>query len=190
MRGILIILVIGVPIFFGIVALLAPWNFYYGGHFHASASWQGIGTLHSDAAGGDYTMWIRLSPTIPGYRKSPLRGVAYLCTPHGERFSLTLGGLMPRNHGTDLTGVPLHLYMNNHHLFWSLNGDDRPNLNLYGSFGDSVLNMEDRGGLAHAFGPDGKLLPRQGASRPSKAENIKVTFKESSSWTLGRPACP
>jgi hypothetical protein len=54
----------------GLDALLAPWNFYCGGHFHLLPGWQGSGWIHSKASGGDYFMWIRFTPTIPGQRKA------------------------------------------------------------------------------------------------------------------------
>lgn len=189
LKGLILIVVAGVVVTLGLSALLAPWNFYFGGHFHIIPGWQGWGRLHSTAAGGDYNLWIRLNPVTPKYRGSPLRGVAVLCTPRGERFSLNVGGDMPRQHGTDLTAVPLHLWLTHRTSFWNLNSSNRPSLDLYGSFGHSELNMEDRGSLARTFNSDGTVLQRTPPHRPWAQENVHVTFTESTVWALS-PPCP
>jgi hypothetical protein len=130
---------------------------------------------------------MRLTAQTPGRLKSPLRGVAYSCTPQGERFNLTFSGEMPRDHGTDLTGVPLHFYMNHRMLFWQLGNDERPSLQFRGSFGDSQLILDDLGSLAKAFRPDGSLYPR-GDGTHRQSQNVRVTLKESTLWTTG-PTC-
>lgn len=185
------LLLLGVALYAAMLVmfgLLAPWNLYFGGHFHPMGGWQGWGRLHSESAGGDYFMWIRLGVTMPALRISPITGVAYLCTPRGEHFHLNLGGSMPREHGTDLTGVPLHFYMSNRGVF-NISADHRPYIDLYGSFGDSQLIMEDHGSLANAFNRDGSLSDSRQRNRPRSHENIQVTFKESTPWVLV-PSCP
>ncbi len=167
--------------------LLAPWNFYFGGRFHLVPGWTGQGWMRSKAAGGDYFLLVRFEPTMPGYRKSPISGNAFLCTPAGEKFRLRFGGDMPRSHGADLRGVPIHLY------FYRWTGlqpsrERRPSFDLYGTFGDSELTMEDQGSLAGAFRPDGALYgPRD--HRSGKQENSHVTLKEDPSW-ISSTACP
>ena len=101
---------------------------------------------------------------------------------------MNFGGSMPRNHGTDLRGVPIHLYLYN----WpALTGgflaDRRPSLDLYGSFGDGELVMEDRGSLARAFKPDGTLYGPKDRG-PRGKEDLHVTFQETSVWGSA-PAC-
>jgi len=181
-------LLFGCAVVYALFVVLAPWNFYFGGHFHPVPGWTGRGWMHSVPAGGDYYLWVSFTPTTPGYRKSPLKGTAFLCTPRGERFRLHFGGSMPRNHGTDLRGVPIHLYLSNWPLFGNLNGDRRPQLDLYGSFGNSALILDDQGSLARAFQPDGTLY-RRGSNRPWKQESTHVTLEEDSSWTFS-PSCP
>jgi hypothetical protein len=181
-------IVIGTAVYLALLAALAPWNYYLGGHFHWVPGWQGWGRMHSTTAGGDYFMWIRLTPTIPGYRKSPIQGYAYLCTPRGERFHLGLTGSLPKDHGTDLAGVPLQLNMADRPVNWQFVRDHRPHINLYGSFGDSELIMEDRGSLANAFNPDGTVY-RQPTQNHHQPENVHVTFKQSTPWAMN-PACP
>jgi len=182
-----LVLLCGGALMYLIFILLAPWNFYFGGHFHPVPAWTGQGWMHSSAVGGDYFLFVRFEPTVPGYRKSPINGNAFLCTPKGEKFRLRFGGSMPRSHGTDLRGVPIHLY------FYSgtglqLSPDRRPSFDLYGTFGDSELIMEDQGSLASAFRSDGTLYgPRD--HRSGKQENSHVTLREDPSW-VSSPACP
>jgi hypothetical protein len=181
-------LVFGCALMYVIFVFLAPWNFYFGGHFHAVPGWTGRGWMHSTAAGGDYYLWLRFEPTTPGYRKSPLKGTGFLCTPRGERFRLNFGGNMPRSHGTDLRGVPIHLYLYNWPLLARFVGDRRPRLDLYGSFGNYELAVEDRGSLARAFRPDGTLYP-EGNNRPWKQESIRFQLAEDSAWIFSA-SCP
>ena len=48
---------------------------------------------------GNYVLFVRLSPTTHGHDTFPawdVKGTGYLCTPKGERFTLKIGGDMPR----------------------------------------------------------------------------------------------
>jgi hypothetical protein len=101
--------------------------------------------MHSFPAGGDYYLWLQFDPTTPGYRKSELQGTAYLCTPHGEKFRLHFGGSMPRGHGTDLRGVPIHLWLYNWPVF-TVARERRPSFDLYLTFGDRTITLNDQGG--------------------------------------------
>lgn len=181
--------ILGVILVGGLNALLAPWNFWMGGHFHWWPGWQGVGEMHTRTSGGDYTMWLSLDPTIPGYRKSPLHGTAFLCTPRGERIQLNVNGDMPRRHGRDLTGVPLHFYMDHYFGAARFTGDSRPYIALWGSFGNRVLTVDDSGSIAHAFNPDGTVLAK-GQRAVERQEDVHWVFRERTSWGLGRPSCP
>ena len=172
-----------------ITAVLAPYAFYYGGHFHLLGGWQGQGTIHNEHAGGDYFFYLNIEPSTPGYRKSDIKGIAYLCTPKGERFRLNVGGSLPRSRPTNTRGVPIHLYLFNRPLFVRLNNDHRPSLDLHGAFGDRQLVLEDSGSLPTAFRPDGTLYPPN-SSRPWSKEQTTFTLYESSPWILHPPACP
>jgi hypothetical protein len=182
-------LLLGGGVLYVLFILLAPWNFYFGGHFHLVPGWAGRGWMHSTRAGGDYYLWLTFTPTTLGYRTSPLQGTGFLCTPRGEKFRLRFGGSMPRNHGTDLRGVPIHLYLDNQALSAQLTADRRPQLDLYGTFGDSVLMLDDQGSLARAFRPDGTLYGPRDRNRPWKQESTHVTLEEDSSLTFN-PSCP
>lgn len=181
-------LLFGGALAYALLILLAPWNFYFGGHFHFVPGWTGRGWMHSPRAGGNYFLWVSFTPTTPGYRKSPLKGTAFLCTPRGEKFRLHFGGEMPRHHGTNLRGVPIHLYFYNWPLLAEFARERRPDLDLYGTFGNSELIMDDRGSLARAFRPDATLVgPRD--HWPWNQESTHVTLKEDSSWVFSS-ACP
>jgi len=181
-----IALLCGCALMYVIYIVLAPWNFYFGGHFHAIPGWTGKGWIRSKA-GGNYFLLVRFEPTVPGYRKSPLKGNGFLCTPKGEKYRLRFGGSMPRSHGTDLRGVPIHLYFYN----WTplqISPNRGPGFDLYGTFGDSELTMEDRGSLARAFRPDGTLYkPRD--TPAWKQESSHVILKEDTSL-VASTACP
>jgi len=167
---------------------VAPWNFNFGGHFHPLGGWQGWGRFRSPSGGGDYDMWVRFEITIPKRMQSPLSGTAILCTPRGERLKLTPSGDMPRNHGADLANVPLHLYLHRIAPLATTVEGWRPHIDLWGAFGDSVLEVEDRGSIGNAFAPDGTVhTPDVKGSR--SAENIHITFKEVPMHALA-PDCP
>ncbi len=170
----------------GLNALLAPYNYFLGGHFHWMPGWQGLARFHTATSGGDYVIWIRFDPTTPGYRKSPLKGAAYLCTPRGERFTLDMGGSLPRHVGRDLTGVPLHLYMFRYTAAAQLSGDTRPRIDFWGSFGDRVLKLDDHASVAHAFNPDATV--NNGRWKGSRDEKLRFVLHEGSPWTI-RPSC-
>ena len=92
-----------------IAAIFAPWGFFLGGRFHPVPGWRGWAVLHSAAAGGDYRLYIRMTPapSPAPHAASGLRGDAFLCTPRGERFNLTLSGGMPRSLFNDFERVIL-----------------------------------------------------------------------------------
>jgi len=185
----MLVLLAGGALLYGLLFALAPWNFYFGGHFHAVPGWTGGGWLHAPMAGGNYYVWVRFDPTIPGYRKSPLKGDGYLCTPAGVKFRLHFGGDFPRTHGTDLRGVPIHLYFYNWPLLGTFIRDRRPSFDLYGAFGNSELVLDDRGSLTRAFRPDGTLHePRD--NRPWNQPSTKVTLYENPAWWVFNPSCP
>ena len=145
--------------------------------------------MHSARDGGDYYLWVRFTPTTPGYRKSPLKGIAFLCTPRGERLRLHFVGDLPRGHGADLRGIPIHLYLYNWPLLADFVHEQRPEFDLYGTFGDATLIMEDRGSLARNFRPDGALVGPQDRNAARKQESTRITLEEDSSWVLS-PTCP
>ena len=55
-------LALGVVVVFALDALLMPWAFYMGGHFHIYPGWTGWGQMHSKIA-GNYAVYVNISPT-------------------------------------------------------------------------------------------------------------------------------
>jgi hypothetical protein len=185
--GLAAIAVVGFAVAGVFAYVVAPWNFNFGGHFHPFGGWRGRGRFHSATAGGEYDMWLSFDVTVPRRLRSPLEGTAVLCTPRGERLVLTLSGDMPRDHGADLGNVPLHLYLHRLAPLATTIAGRHPHIDLYGAFGDSVLNVEDRGSIGTAFAPDGTVRQSLANVRQSP-ENIQITFKEVPGL-LG-PECP
>jgi len=112
----------------------APWNIYFGGRFHPIPGWTGRGGCASSAPAAITTCGCA-SPLRRRAIVSPLKGIAFLCTPGGEKFRLHFGGVMPRRHGADLRGVPIHLYLYNWPLLAEFGHERRPEFDLYGTFG-------------------------------------------------------
>jgi len=175
--GLAAIAVVGVGVAGLFAYVVAPWNFNFGGHFHPLGGWRGRARFHSATAGGDYDMWLSFDVTLPKRLQSPLGGTAVLCTPRGERLVLTLSGDMPRDHGADLREVPLHLYLHRLAPLATTIEGRHPHIDLWGAFGDSVLNVEDRGSIGTAFAPDGTAR-RSLTNVPQSKENIHITFEE------------
>jgi hypothetical protein len=46
-------LAFGAVVYLVVIAVIAPWGYFLGGHFHLLPGWQGLGRLHS-ATAGDY----------------------------------------------------------------------------------------------------------------------------------------
>jgi hypothetical protein len=100
---------------------------------------------------------------------------------------LKLSGDMPRDHSADLGNVPLHLYLHRLAPLATTIEGRHPHIDLYGAFGDSVLNVEDRGSIATAFVPDGSVRQSFANVRHS-SENIHITFNEVAGIMV--PECP
>jgi hypothetical protein len=188
----LLLLILGSAFFLLVTAVFAPWGYYLGGHFHPLPFWQGWGRTHVAAAGGDYLLFVRVEPSSRGskmYLSTNLRGIAYLCTPKGERFRLSLGGSMPRHLPLDTVGQPIHLYMSNA-PGWKTGfiTDRRPYLNFYGKWADRQLVLDDHKTLSNAFLPDGTLYKAHDSNHPRAGEATQVTLKEGT-YTEFEAAC-
>jgi hypothetical protein len=167
-----------------VTAVFAPWGYYIGGHFHPLPYWQGWGRTNVASAGGEYMLFVRVEPSSRGskmYLSTNLRGIAYLCTPKGDSYRLSLGGSMPRHLPLDTVGQPIHLYMNNA-PGWKTQflTDRRPYLNFYGNWGDRQLVLEDHNSFSSAFLPDGTLYRAHDQNRLVGKENVHLTLQEGS----------
>jgi hypothetical protein len=88
---------------------------------------------------------------------------------------------MPRHFGINSVGKPIHLYM----FYWprfypQFHLERRPRINLYGTWGDSELLMDDHKSLLSAFLPDGTLYTGPVRDQPLGKEEIHVTLREGS----------
>lgn len=167
-------LLLGGVVLAGVMAIVAPWGFYMGGHFHIIPQWTGVGEMHSKLA-GDYALLVTFSPkTGRGLGLTHVSGHGWLCTPRGERFSLRLAGDFQNFHGTDLQGKTAHLYMNNYSSF---SGSTAPSLDFRGRWNNPDLVLDDQGSLNRAFDPGGVLVTNQ-HMRPYKQEAVPLTLHE------------
>jgi hypothetical protein len=182
-------IIIGVIFFLALSAVFTPWAFYLGGHFHPIPYWQGAGIIHTPAA-GDYFLIVQMSPTSPGrLGNAYVTGLAWLCTPHGDRLSLRLGGLMPKNSMVNSQGQPIHLYFYTRPFLANIVPDRRPGFDLYGTWGDRQIPVDDHGSLASAFRPDGTpYLGNDHAPSPAKPP-VQFVLRESPGMFLS-PSCP
>jgi hypothetical protein len=175
LTGLLIVLLLGTVVYFGIPAVFYPWSFFMGGRFHLLPGWQGWGRMHSTTA-GDYLLYVWMQADSRGRQhSSQLKGRAILCTPRGEKFPLTLSGGFEKHMGTDTNGKTGHLSMYTRHI---LSGDDRPRLELYGMWHNPDLVMDDHGTLANDFQPDGTLWAGKSKDRQSHHETLSITLHE------------
>lgn len=167
-------LVLGGVVLAGVMAIVAPWGFYMGGHFHIIPQWTGVGEMHSKLA-GDYALLVTFSPkTGKGLGLTHVSGNAWLCTPRGEKFSLRLAGDFQNPHGTDLQGMTAHLYASNYSAF---SGSTAPSLDFRGRWNNPDLVLDDGGSLNRAFDPGGVLATNK-HSRPYKQEVTPITLHE------------
>jgi hypothetical protein len=169
-------LVFGAVVLGGVMAIVAPWGFYMGGHFHIIPQWTGWGQMHSKLA-GDYAVLVTFSPkTGRGLGLTHVSGNGWLCTPRGEKFNLRLAGDFQNPHGTDLQGKTAHLYMNNYSSF---SGSTAPSLDFRGKWNNPDLELNDGGSLNRAFDAGGALVTNR-HMRPYAQEVVPLTLHEGS----------
>jgi hypothetical protein len=167
-------LVLGVVVLLGVMALVTPWGFYMGGHFHIIPNWTGWGEMHSKIA-GDYALFVSFSPKTGRHLGlTHVSGNAVICTPRGEQYKLRLSGDFENPHGTDLQGKTAHLYANNYSTF---SGSTAPSLDFRGKWNNPDLVLDDHGSLTRAFDPGGTLVTNH-HMRPYVQEVVPVTLHE------------
>ncbi len=177
----------------GVLAIyvaLTPWAFFMDGNFHLMGDWQGWGLMKSKTA-GNYVLFVRISPTAHGRDLFPawdLKGTGYLCTPKGERFTLKIGGDMPRKFYLNSMGQPIHLWMDNWRVTLPIGAQTRPRIRIDGHWAPSEIIADDHKSLSAAFLPDGTLRPHGSHVSPSQTELIQVTLHEGS-YSSFKDAC-
>ena len=179
-------LALGAVVMLAVYALIAPWAFYMGGHFHLNPQWTGWGRMHSKLA-GDFILYVQISPgkASSHYRAVPhISGQGYLCTPRGDRYRLRLGGDFGKASGVDLQGKTASLYMNNYTAFSS---STAPSLEFRGRWNNPDLVLDDQGSLTRAFDPGGALVTNH-HMRPYVQEVVPLTLHEGN-WSDYESAC-
>ena len=167
-------LVLGVVVLAGVMAIVAPWGFFMGGHFHILPQWTGWGRMHSNIA-GDYAVLMTFSPKTGRHMGlTHVTGNAVICTPRGEKFNLRLGGDFQNPHGIDLQGKTAHIYASNYSTF---SGSTAPSLDFRGKWNNPDLVLDDGGSLNRAFDPGGALVTNH-HMRPYKQEVVPLTLQE------------
>jgi len=167
-------LVFGAVVLGGVMAIVAPWGFYMGGHFHIIPQWTGWGQMHSKVA-GDYAVLVTFSPkTGRGLGLTHVSGNAVICTPRGEQYKLRLAVDFQNPHGTDLQGKTAHLYASNYSTF---SGSTAPSLDFRGKWSNPDLELNDGGSLNRAFDPGGALVTNR-HMRPYMQEVVPLTLHE------------
>jgi hypothetical protein len=169
--------VIGLILSSLILALFAPWGYFLGGNFHPIPVWRGWGKLQEPS--GDYLVYVSMFPTTPGRVTGPaVTGIAYICTPRGEQFRLSLVGLFTtKNLGLDSNNQFMHIHMYYRPLFFgAFTTERRPRLDLYGNWRNPNLVMEDRGTLASAFLPNGSAYQGPEQNQPPAGPNLPITL--------------
>ena len=190
LAGILAVgMVCGVALVVAIDWVFAPWAFYFGGRFHVLPVWTGSARAHTTS--GDYTLYLWMSPTRGGrmYNFPAFNGSAYLCTPHGERYSLRLTASMFEHPGTDTNGKEMRIVMYRRPWYWSFAGvwDRRPEITLRGRWQGADFVASDGGTLSAAFLPDGRLYDGPTRTQPRAREAVPVVIREAP-WAWS-PSC-
>jgi hypothetical protein len=171
-------LALGCVLVLAITAVFAPWGFFLGGNFHFIPYWQGWGTLQAKT--GRYVLFVRFEPTPSGSKVYPhpsVKGVAYLCSPRGETFRMTLGGGMRRGIGTNTDGEKISLYAYHRPLFFgNFSTDRKPGIELEGKWQNPNIIADDHGSLSRSFKPDGTVNRGRNPNQPYPGDITSVTL--------------
>ena len=163
--------------FMALIWVLFPWAYYMGGSFHILPYWQGLGKLH--AKSGDYVLYVRFQPTTGGSRMFPasnLTGIAYLCSPRGERFRMNLGGGMRAHLNRSTDGEAITLYM--HYWPWNAQfvAEHRPRIDFRGHWQNPNIVGDDHGSISNAFTGDGSVYRGGDRNHPYSSEVVPLTL--------------
>lgn len=170
--GLLVLLSIGYLV---VLAVFAPWMYFLGGSFHLIPIWQGWGKLQ--APSGDFTLYMYLSqPRTTRLGYPYISGTAVLCTPRGEQFNNLHVNMSFSNKGFGLNSnnQPVTIQIHHYGLSGSLNADYRPEFDLYGTWQNPNLVLEDHGSLASAFLSDGQVYVGAPANQPPAGKNLSI----------------
>ena len=171
----LAVLAFGLP--YVMDALLAPWAFFMGGHFHLNPKWSGWGRMHSNTS-GDYAIYISISPSFGrGRSLTDIAGKGVLCTQRGGNYSLSVAGSFQEGSAANLQGRTVTLYPHNYNP--KATGHNDPSLEFRGRWNEPDLVLDDEGSLNTAFDADGRVAKKNQA-RSGINERVSLTLHEGS----------
>ena len=81
-----------------------------------------------------------------------------------------------KDFGSDSNHQPIILQFHNYGLLGASSTDHRPEFDLYGTWQNSDLFLEDHGSIASAFLSDGQAYLGPAADQPPAGENLSVTL--------------
>jgi len=169
--------VLGFGLRYAIDAVLAPWAFFMGGHFHLNPKWSGWGRMHSDTS-GDYAIYITISPSFGRGRSfTDIAGKGALCTQRGGNYRLSVAGSFQEGSGADPQGRTVTLYPHNYNP--KLTGQNDPSLEFLGRWSEHDLVLDDEGSVNKAFDADGGLA-RKNQSNSGIKERVSLILHEGS----------
>ncbi len=184
------LLVLGAIGYLVVIAVFAPWTYFLGGSFHLLPVWQGWGKLQ--APSGDFTLYVLLSQPQTSRLGYPyISGTAVLCTPRGEQFTslrVTVS-FSNKNFGLSSNNQPVTLHIHNYGLSGQFNADYRPEFDLYGTWQNPNLVLEDHGSLGSAFLSDGQAYLGAASNQPPAGKNLSITLVPGN-HTQFKAACP
>ncbi|KAA6465293.1 hypothetical protein DYQ86_04950 [Acidobacteria bacterium AB60] len=176
MLGSLAVLAFGLP--FAVDAVIAPWAFFMGGHFHLNPKWTGWGRMHSNTS-GDYAIYITIAPSLGrGHSSTDIAGQGALCTQGGDKYSLSVAGSLEKGSGVDLQGRTATIYPHNYNP--RRTGHNDPSLEFRGRWNNPDLVLEDEGSISRAFDSNGGLA-KSNQAHPRIQEKVSLTLQEGSS---------
>lgn len=150
----LMLLLLGVTLVYGIALVIAPWAFHIGGRFTPMLMWQGSGKLHT--RNGEYPFYLYFYPDSHFSRlrldgKQPTGGVqgrGLLCTSPGIMQQLKLGGTIYG--GWRSTEDSVIAFRLNEPIYISV-GQRQGFFDLYGKFRGPELVMDGRNSWGERF---------------------------------------
>ena len=182
--GLVILVVLGILFVMAIDLAFAPWIYSVGGRTRLLPVWAGVGVAQTSS--GPYTIhvWFSPSPSSSRLPSASVRGSAYVCTPTGKQYNLTVTGGASGRIWRDMDGHAFHLSAYQRPAFANFTGDRPPRLEFAGQWTGPNLQLNDEGTLSQAFLADGSLNSKPSAAN-AKENAVPITFVETTWWVGG-----
>ena len=177
LKGLTLLVIIGLAAIFGFFALTDPWIFTVG-RTRFMPMWEGQATI--SGPGGTYTVYIGFYPTTgPQVQAATwVGGFGYVCAPGGKSYYVKVGGSTPQVVWKDMNNLPFHIYTRGPtsvaHML--AQAGLPPALEFRGRWQGDELVMADDGTIAAAFQSDGSLNPNAPIRKPEAEQ--QAVFRE------------